>query len=322
MNILLTSIGKRGYLVDYFKKDIPHSKVFTSDCDVYAPGNFISDSYYLVPNIEDKLYVQSLLKICQEKKIDIVVPLHDLELPILSANSNRFEDVGAKVIVSPLETTLLCQDKFDFFTFCSKEKILSPLTYKTLNSFKTGLKAGKISFPVIVKSRKGYGSMDFHVVSNISMLETIFIEKKFIIQQYIDGQEFGIDLFFNKSGKLESLYMKKKLLMRSGETDKAITVKDKIIKKTILNLSQKFRFFGPCDVDVFLKEDKCFVMEINPRFGGGYALSHKAGANFLRKIVEMINGNNSLNSFDYDYKEGLVMMKDLDFIFMDEEKIK
>ena len=66
MNILLTSIGKRGYLVDYFKKDIPHSKVFTSDCDVYAPGNFISDSYYLVPNIEDKLYVQSLLKICQE----------------------------------------------------------------------------------------------------------------------------------------------------------------------------------------------------------------------------------------------------------------
>lgn len=321
MNILFTSVGIRSYLVNYFKADIPDCLILTSDCDPYAPGNFHSENYFVVPEISNPDYISTLLKICEQNNVDLLIPLHDNDLLHLSEKTREFEKIGTRILISPLETILLCNDKYETYLFLRKEDIATPSTYDDFKSIKSELKKGKIKFPIVIKPRTGSGSTGFQVVYDMKILERFLSSKELIAQEYLDGQEYGVDLLFDFDANIKSIYIKKKLKMRSGETDKAITVKNDLIQKTILRISNKIKFVGPCDIDVFVKNGVCTIMEINPRFGGGYPLSHMAGAAFPSKIGKMVKQESLSPSLDYNYKEGIIMMKELAFLFKDDKKI-
>ena len=55
-----------------------------------------------------------------------------------------------------------------------------------------------------------------------------------MIQEYLEGQEIGADCYIDLiSGKLVSVFTKKKLVMRAGETDKAVSFIDPVLNELI-----------------------------------------------------------------------------------------
>ena len=87
-----------------------------------------------------------------------------------------------------------------------------------------------------------------------------------------------------------AVYCKKKLAMRAGETDKAVSTNDSTLIEFGSKLLSCMELYGPADVDVIIDKDGPKLLEINPRFGGGYPCSHMVGADFCNKIIAMRNG--------------------------------
>jgi carbamoyl-phosphate synthase large subunit len=142
-----------------------------------------------------------------------------------------------------------------------------------------------------------------------------------MIQQYIDSDEYGYDTFCDFDFRPISVFCKKKLLMRSGETDKAISTNDPQLVDFGLKVAQNLQIFGPADLDVIMDKDGPKLLEINPRFGGGYPCSHLAGADFPAKLIAIRKGQ-KLTPDIGSYLSGIVMLKQDEIISPTNKNLK
>ncbi len=310
-NILITSAGRRSLLIEYFKKEFKgKGKVITTDCSDLAPATYLSDKNYIVPRIDHPDYISELMKICKKEKINGILSLIDPELSLLAKHHSEFEKIGTKVIVSPHKDCELWLDKYDTYKFLVKNKFYCALTFNKLTDFEKALKNKEIEFPVFIKPQRGSASLNINKVQNLKEAEIVFNSaKEMIIQEYLKGQEIGVDVYIDLVSKeIISIFSKEKIAMRAGETDKARSFKRKNLINTVRKLVSKTNLVGPIDIDVFKIGKKYYISEINPRFGGGYPLAYECGENFPKFIF------NNLNSLKNkiiigSYKENVVMMK-------------
>ena len=114
-----------------------------------------------------------------------------------------------------------------------------------------------------------------------------------MLQKFVFGQEVGIDILNDFSGKYVHCCAKSKISMRDGETDKARIVNNKKYVTLSKKISKIFKHIGPLDVDLIEdKKGNIFFIDFNPRFGGGYPFSHLAGCNYLKAIIDMYQNKN------------------------------
>lgn len=313
MNILITNIGRRGYLVDFIKENADFKgKVFVSDCDNTASGLYgTNDGFFILPKpVENEiLYVKSLINVCKQNNIDAVLPVIDPEIYILSNYRSNFSEEGIKVIVSDRRVLDVCFNKIKMNEFLEHIGVLYPKTYDTIQNFKSALEQGVIEFPVILKPIYGSGSIETCIVKDIRQLEILFHDGM-IIQQRISGIEYGCDIFNTFEGKTIRCVIKKKIAMRSGETDKSITVKNENVKKVALYLGKKLGHIANLDCDMIEEGENVYVIDLNPRFGGGYPATHLSGVNLLSILIKLLEGKDVEPEYD-DYKENLLVMKDI-----------
>ena len=130
----------------------------------------------------------------------------------------------------------------------------------------------------------------------------------FIYQKFHNAQEYGVEILNDLNGNFLHFTVKKKIAMRAGDTDRAIIVNPKRFKNLAKTISKNLRHVGNLDVDFLLIKEKIYVLDLNPRFGGGYPLSYSAGANFPKMLIqEYILGE----EFDFldNWKENLLMLR-------------
>ena len=310
MNILITSAGRRTYLVKYFKKELSSlGKVHVANSTDTSPAFQFADKYVVTPLIYDKDYIPFLLNYCRNNKIKAVISLFDIDLPVLAKNKEKFDEIGVKLIVSDKEVIDICNDKWKTYNYLSENGFNTPKTYLSLKNAQKALSENKVTYPLIVKPRWGMGSIGVFEANNGKELEILYnkvletirssyikyesdvdITNSVIIQEKIDGQEYGLDIINNLNGEYINTVVKQKYAMRSGETDCAITVDAPQIKEVGKKLSEKLRHIANLDVDVFVKNDKVYILEMNARFGGGYPFSHMAGVNLPKAIVGWLSG--------------------------------
>lgn len=310
MNILLTSVGRRAYMVKYFKDVLNgNGEVHVCNSDDKTVAFHYADNAVVSPLIYDENYIPFLLKYCEENKIDILLSLFDIDLPVLSKNKDKFAQIGTRVIVSDLEIVEICNDKWKTYEFLKKNGFNVPKTYLTLEDTINAIDRGEINYPIIVKPRFGCGSIAMSIaedemallyyfrrntrIINRSYLkyESSQVEDKIIYQECLDGQEYGADVINDLKGEFQNAIVKKKIAMRSGETDIAQVVDEPEIFETSRKLASITKHIANMDCDMFLVNGKPYILEMNARFGGGYPFSHMAGCNLPKAIVDWCNGN-------------------------------
>lgn len=310
-NILITSAGRRSLLIEYFKKEFGgKGKVITTDCSDLAPATYLSDKNYIVPRIDHPDYISELLKICKKENIKGILSLIDPELSLLAKHHSEFEKIGTNIIVSPFKDCELWLEKYDTYKFLKENKFNCALTFNDFNEFKKAYKAKAIDFPVFIKPQRGSASLNINKVKNMKEAEIVFDSAdKMIVQEYLKGQEIGVDVYIDLVSKeIISIFAKEKLAMRAGETDKARSFKCKNLFRTVEKLVRKTNLTGPIDIDVFKIGRKYYISEINPRFGGGYPLAYECCENFPRFILNNLNGLRNKADIG-NYEDDVVMMK-------------
>lgn len=309
LNILLTSVGRRSYLVEYFKKALNgRGLVHVANSSAVSPAFQCADKTVVTPLIYDENYIPFLLEYCSKNDIRAVIPLFDIDLPILAKNKIKFENIGIKVIVSNYEIVKICNDKWHTYQFLTDKGFDVPKTYLSIAQVKSDIKDGCLNYPLIIKPRWGMGSIGVFQVDNEQELDVLYrktlneIKKSYLkyeskedieccvlIQEKIDGIEYGLDIINDLNSNYINTVVKRKLSMRSGETDSALTTNSKSLKSIGKKLSGVTKHIANMDVDVFTTASKSYVLEMNARFGGGYPFSHMAGVNLPLAIIKWID---------------------------------
>ncbi len=311
MNILILSAGTRNKIVQYFKKEIgDDGRVVASDCSNLAPAVYDADAFYLVPRITAPDYTERILDICKKERIDGVFSLIDPELSLLAKERERFTQIGTTPIVSPYDLVETCFDKYRMFLLLEKMGIPTARCYVKKEDFYDALKKGEISYPVFVKPVKGSASININRAGSDEEIELLFrLYDDLMIQEYMDGQEYGADVYADmKTGKCTSIFVKKKIKMRAGETDKSVSVKDQKLFAMLRDFVEACGFIGMIDIDIFLRDGVYYISEVNPRFGGGYPHAYACGVNMPKQVlINLAGGENAVNIGDY--RENICMMK-------------
>ena len=314
MNVLLTSVGRRAYMVKYFKEAVgEEGKVHVCNSDDLTVAFHYADYSVVSPLIYDEKYIPFLLDYCQKNKIDIVISLFDIDLPILAKNKEAFKKIGTRVIVSDEAIVNICNDKWKTYQFLKDNGFNVPRTYISLQRVLLALDSGELHYPVILKPRFGCGSIGVSVAEDeMSLLyyfrrntrvisrsylkyesQTVPADEAIIYQECLDGQEYGADVISDLDGALQNIIIKKKLAMRSGETDIAELTMNSAIYDELEKLASFTKHIANMDCDVFMVDGKPYILEMNARFGGGYPFSHMGGCNLPKAIIEWCKGNDA-----------------------------
>lgn len=311
MNILILSSGTRNKVVQYFKKAlVGRGNVICTDMSNMAPSIYEADRFYTVPRMTAPGYIDVILDICRKEKIDGVLSLIDPELSLLAQNKEKFSAVGTTVIGSSYALCEMSLDKYQMYQWLNAHGYRCAKSYMDKEAFYADVEAGKITYPVFVKPARGSASIAISKVYDKETIDLLFAHSDgLMIQEFLDGQEIGADVYIDMiSQEVVSVFTKKKILMRAGETDKAVSFRDEKLFSLISQFVKEAGYQGQIDIDIFEIHGEYYISEVNPRFGGGYPHAYECGCDHMELIVNNLQGKANAPRIGA-YEEGICMMK-------------
>lgn len=311
MNILILSAGTRNKIVQYFVKTLTgKGTVIATDCSDLAPAIYEADKHHIVPRMTALGYLDVILDICKKEEITGVLSLIDPELSLLAENREKFEAIGTTVIGSSYALCEMSLDKFQMYNWLTAHGYRCAKSYMDKDAFFADVDAGVITYPVFVKPARGSASISISKVYDRETVELLFAhEDGLMIQEFLDGQEIGADVYIDMvSHEVVSIFTKKKLKMRAGETDKAVSFKDEKLFTLIERFVKDAGYNGQIDIDIFDVNGEYYISEVNPRFGGGYPHAFESGADHMKLIVKNLEGKAN-ECVIGQYEDGTYMMK-------------
>lgn len=311
MNILILAAGTRNKIVRYFREALRGTgRVIAADASNLGPAIYEADQFYIVPPITADGYLDVILDICRKESVTGVLSLIDPELSLLAENREAFAEIGVTVIGSSRELCDLSLDKFAMFRWLTDHGYACARSWMDKEAFYRAVEAGEAKYPVFVKPATGSASINISKVGDRETVELLFSHYDgLMIQEFLDGTEIGADVYIDMiSGEVVSVFTKKKLKMRAGETDKAVSFKDPALFRLIERFVKEAGFRGQIDIDIFDVDGTYCISEVNPRFGGGYPHAYEAGCDHMRLILNNLQGNVNPPAIGA-YEEGIYMMK-------------
>ncbi|MBR3045196.1 MAG: ATP-grasp domain-containing protein [Oscillospiraceae bacterium] len=292
--ILFTGIGRRIELVQAFRQAALalniNLKIYGADMAGTAPALAFCDAIRRVCGMKEKDYILQLLDICDKDNIDLLIPTIDTDLLVLSLHHKEFEKIGTKVLVSKPDRIAICRDKnftADYFEGCG---LKAPHTYNDYTKYSEG-------FPCFIKPKDGSSSINAFKVNSTEEL-AVYAQKigDYIIQPFIEGTEYTIDIFCDFNGNPITVIPRERTQVRAGEVLKTRITMDPIMIQEGIKLIECFKPCGPMAVQLIRQKgtDLDYFIEINPRFGGGSPLSMKAGADSAEAVLRLLLGETVL----------------------------
>ena len=288
MHILFTCVGRRVELLNAFRR-AGHKlgialEVHGADASWRAPALHLVDKPHIVPSISSGRYIDVLCKIVKKHRVDMIVPLLDLELIPLAGSADRFAEHGCRVVISPERVVRICRDKIATFEALSKAGIDTPRTWRWEDL--TNLKSR--GFPYFMKPLSGSAAKGNYFIRNEDELRTFgpLVENP-IVQEFVKGVEHTLDVYTGFDGVPRCAVPRRRIEVRSGEVSKAVVVKDKAIMAVGMRVAEAL---GECRGVITVQcmvtpRGRIRVIEINPRFGGGAPLAIHAGADMPRWLM-------------------------------------
>jgi carbamoyl-phosphate synthase large subunit len=326
-SVLISSAGRRAALIDIFRQaqaqaqPCGQGRVLAADASPYAAALWQADAHFVVPPCTDASFVPTMLDLCARERVSLLVPTIDTELATYARHREDFLAVGTLLAISGPATIDIAVDKRSCHSFLVE------------NGFPTVAQAEiadvranpeKWRFPLIVKPVNGSASRGVVLANNASEFEIATGAVDVIAQRPAPGSEFTTDVFIDQNGQCRGAVPRERLAVRGGEVVKARTARIDpliaLVEKLAASLPDAF---GVLNVQAFYDHDtgEMNVIEINPRFGGGFPLSDRAGAPFARWLVEL-SFDRAVSYEVAPWQEDLVMLRYDAAAFIDQKDMR
>ncbi len=319
VNILITSASRKVDLVRAFQAALAASgggTVIPVDTSPLAAALYESPVRFLVPPSQDASFIPVLLDLCRARRVGLLVPTRDEELPVFARSKDLFETAGTTVMVCAPQTVDLCQDKLAFVQFCLREGFSVPRVL-----LPEDLGVDSALFPVFVRDRRGKGSTKaYKVDSSHRLADVLAVFSSPLIQEFIAEPEYTVDLFSDFSGTVVSVVPRNRLGIFGGESFIGRTFHHDRMIGECSRLAERLGLIGHNTIQCFFAGREVRFIEVNPRFGGGAALGFAAGAPTPEFLVRLSRGL-PVEPCIGRFERGLVMLRYTQDRFLREEDL-
>lgn len=265
-------------------------KIVGIDITKHSPGFHMVDCGVLVPRCTDAAFIPEVLKICKEHMIQLVIPTIDTELQTYAENQSLFAEHHIKVAISSPQVIDIGSNKEKTHAWLKANGF--PTVSQTTP--KGALENSKhFPCPLIAKPLAGSASIGVQRIDDTSELERLIDKKDYVIQTMAPGIEHTVDVFVDSKGMARVCVPRKRLEVRAGEVSKGITVRSETIETLAKDICNTLPgAYGVITIQIFFDEatGALNVIEINPRFGGGFPLAFEAGAHMPKWIIQEVLG--------------------------------
>jgi carbamoyl-phosphate synthase large subunit len=299
--VLFTCAGQRVDIVTAFSE--AGATTVAVDVDRLAPALYHADVKELVPRVDDPAYVEALAGVVRAHDIRLVVPLTDLDQGLLSRARARL--APALVLVPSPEACETMHDKLAAHRFFVERGIASP------RSWLPGDVPADARYPLLVKTREGFGSRHIYRAANAAQLEFFldYTPVDSFVQEACLGEEFSIDVFCDLDARCLNAIPRTMIQSKGGESIKGMSIKDEELVAHGARVAEAVGIVGPANVQCFREPDGSLpVTDVNLRFGGGFPVPLAAGSRYPELALALARGERPEPQLG-DFRAGVLMTR-------------
>lgn len=324
MNVLISSAGRRVALADCFRQSFAElgmpGRVVAIDATPYSPAGQVADAYHVVPRCTHPDFLSEVLGVCEREDVNLIVPTIDTELPIYAAARDEFNKRGVHVNVSSPATVEISGDKVQTYNWLASSGFPVPR-----QSTPEGVLENRDGWapPFIVKPRDGSASVGLRLVESFKELElTCCRTEGLILQELISGSEHTVNVFVDGQSHCLCAVPHLRMEVRGGEVSKGITVRNPGMIALVSRIAETLPgAYGAMNIQCFLTPGGgVVIIEMNVRFGGGYPLSHRAGAHMTTWLIEEAMGMKPCGPFN-QWEDDLIMLRYDEAVFVNSDSV-
>lgn len=308
-------------LLDLFRRALRglglRGEVMAADMSRLSSAFHAADRAFEVPPCTDPAFVPRLVDLCRDARVALVVPTIDPELGVYARSREVFREIGTTVAISSPEVIEIAEDKVRTHDW------LRGNGFPTVRQ--TGVEAALAegwTFPLLAKPRRGSAARGVTVVRDRAQLRAVTRGDDYVVQSIAPGNEYTIDVLADRDGRALCAVPRRRFEVRAGEVSKGMTVRSETLEDLACRVCEALPgAYGPVTVQVFRDEStgETNVIEINPRFGGGFPLSWQAGAPYPVWLIEETLGRPSTAGRN-GWADGTVMLRYDEAVFTTAER--
>ncbi|MCZ7645161.1 MAG: ATP-grasp domain-containing protein [Planctomycetota bacterium] len=288
-HVLISSAGRRVALARLFRKALAElglpGRVLAADCSRVAAAFHDCDAGFQAPRCREPDFVPRMLELCRAQGVKLVIPTIDPELPILAAARSDFQAAGATVGVSAPPAVEIGNDKGRTHDWLVAEGFP---TVRQASAAEVLDRPDGWAWPLLAKPRGGSASVGIAKVAHADDLARAAAGGEYIVQEFAAGDEYTVDVYVDRSGRCRCAVPRRRIETRAGEVSKGVTVRAPALIELATRLAERLPgAWGALNVQIFADRnfERLNVIELNPRFGGGYPLAWEAGARFPEWLI-------------------------------------
>lgn len=289
-SILLSSSGRRVGLMNIWRETLRDLRlqgaILATDISPLSAAWHRADRSFLVPEVTSANFIPKILEICKKNQVRLVIPTIDPELPMYASHREDFQRIGTTVSISSPAVIAIGGDKTKTHEWLTAHGFPTA-RQANVDTVLASLKEWE--FPLIVKPRNGSASKGVAIVQNAQELAVRTHGEPYVVQSIAKGEEYTIDVLVNRAGRSLLAVPRKRLEIRAGEISKGLIVRSKPLEEMALRICDALPgAYGVITIQMFLESGSgdIRIIEINPRFGGGFPLTWRAGGNYPKWLVE------------------------------------
>ena len=230
-------------------------------------------------------------------KYDFVFPMLEPATEVLLANREEY-DKYTTIMCAPFESFIQACDKQKTMTACMKNGIPCPVTKTDEESIDKFIE--KVGFPVVIKPRKGSGSVGFHILKNReeldNILKTVSIEDS-VLQEFVPqtGRQYLVYMIYDGQHHCKAQIVAEKVRwypLDGGTASFMQSVDRPDIIKNSVSLLDSIDWVGVAHIDLIEdpRSGVVKIMEINGRMPASIKIFAPAKVPFVRQLLDCYSG--------------------------------
>ena len=297
--VLFTCSGMRVDVVTAFQE--AGATTIAADADPLAPTVHHADEHFIVPRVGDPAYIPALAEIGRDRSVGLVIPVTDIDSVKLAQHR---DELGAPLLLPDTDIVVKTADKFAAHELFEEHGIPSPPSWLPREVPEDA------RYPLLVKSRYGYGSRNIYRAEDRRQLDFFlgYTPVESFVQNCCLGEEFSIDVLCDFEGRCLNAIPRTMILSKGGESIQGMTIKDPDLMEAGRRVAEALPLKGPGTIQVFREDGEHRVTDVNPRFGGAFPLPLAAGGNYPELVLAMAAGERPEPRVG-EFREGVVMTR-------------